>query len=55
VPGVVLMLVGSSIQGSGLVKIQNAFKDYCRLNIKLQTMEKYGIVITPYKVNPLTF
>ena len=54
-PGLVLSIVGGSLQGNGIAKIGIEFMNYYRTCIKLETLDKYGIVITPYRANPLTF
>ena len=54
-PGTVLSGVGSSVSSSGSIQKNNAFMDYFRIYVNLKTLDKYGIVITPYKENPLTF
>ena len=46
IPGVIIM-------GYGKTKLQNAFANYYKTCVDIEVCTKYGIIITPYKTNPL--
>ncbi|MCL2131201.1 MAG: hypothetical protein FWH36_01910 [Lentimicrobiaceae bacterium] len=47
-------LPGAIIGGNGVSKINNSMTSYYANCVNSEILDKYGIVITPYKVNPLT-
>jgi hypothetical protein len=55
IPGLVLNLVGSSVSANGSIKVNDAVIDYRRIHSNLKVLDKYGIIVTPYQANPLTF
>jgi len=49
-----LVVPGMITMGNGYSKINNSVAQYYANCVKLEILDKYGIIITPYRVNPLT-
>jgi len=50
-----LSLAGGIVMGNGISKIAIEYMNYYRTCVNLETLDKYGIIITPYRANPLIF
>ena len=48
------LIPGSIINGKGNAKINNAVTNYYSTCVNLELVDKYGIIITPYNMNPFT-